>query len=75
MRPDVLLQDFKHAVRQVIKERWLTTAAVIALALGLGVSTTIMTVLYGWFAACPSSSAAHQTGARIQVPLGLGVGQ
>ncbi|MGH9310964.1 MAG: ABC transporter permease [Vicinamibacterales bacterium] len=47
MLPDALLQDLKLGVREVIKERWLTTAAVIALALGLGVSTTIMTVLYG----------------------------
>src|SRR5688572_27084515 len=47
MLVDALLQDLKHAVRQVIKDRWLTTAAVIALALGLGVSTTIMTVVYG----------------------------
>jgi putative ABC transport system permease protein len=46
MLPDALLQDVKYGVRQVIQERWLTTAAVIALALGLGVSTTIMTVLY-----------------------------
>ena len=45
--PDALLQDLKHGLRQVVKERGLTTAAVIALALGLGVSTTIMTVLYG----------------------------
>jgi hypothetical protein len=45
--PDALLQDLKHGVRQLVKERGLTTAAVVALALGLGVSTTIMTVLYG----------------------------
>ena len=47
MLPDALLQDLKHGVRQIIKDRWLTAAAVIALALGLGVSTTIMTVVYG----------------------------
>jgi putative ABC transport system permease protein len=47
MLPDALLQDLKHAVRQLIQQRLLTTAAVIALALGLGVSTTIMTVVYG----------------------------
>ncbi|HET7695829.1 MAG TPA: ADOP family duplicated permease [Vicinamibacterales bacterium] len=47
MPADALLQDLKHGVRQIVQDRWLTTAAVVALALGLGVSTTIMTVMYG----------------------------
>jgi predicted permease len=38
-----LLQDLKFAVRLLIKDRWFTAVAVIALALGIGVNATVFT--------------------------------
>jgi putative ABC transport system permease protein len=38
-----LLQDLKFAVRLMIKDRWFTAVAVIALALGIGVNATVFT--------------------------------
>jgi putative ABC transport system permease protein len=45
---DTLLQDLRFAVRLLIKDRWFTAAVVVALALGMGVSTTVFTVINGW---------------------------
>jgi hypothetical protein len=38
-----LWQDLRFAVRLLIKDRWFTTVAVIALALGIGVNATVFT--------------------------------
>src|SRR5947209_16096020 len=38
-----LLQDLRFAIRLLIKDRWFTTVAVIALALGIGVNATVFT--------------------------------
>src|SRR5580765_3822760 len=38
-----LLQDLKFAVRLLLKDRWFTAVAVIALALGIGVNATVFT--------------------------------
>jgi putative ABC transport system permease protein len=38
-----LLQDLKFAVRLLVKDRWFTAVAVIALALGIGVNATVFT--------------------------------
>src|SRR5476649_2291489 len=38
-----LLQDLRFAVRLLIKDRWFTAVAVIALALGIGVNATVFT--------------------------------
>jgi predicted permease len=38
-----LLQDLRFAVRLLVKDRWFTTIAVIALALGIGVNSTVFT--------------------------------
>jgi putative ABC transport system permease protein len=38
-----LLQDVRFAVRLMIKDRWFTAVAVIALALGIGVNATVFT--------------------------------
>jgi putative ABC transport system permease protein len=38
-----LLHDLRFAVRLLIKDKWFTTVAVIALALGIGVNATVFT--------------------------------
>jgi putative ABC transport system permease protein len=45
---DSLLQDLRFALRLLVKDRWFTTAVVVALALGVGVNTTVFTVINGW---------------------------
>ena len=37
------LQDLRFAVRLLVKDRWFTAVAVIALALGIGVNATVFT--------------------------------
>ena len=36
-----LLQDLRFAVRLLVKDRWFTAVAIIALALGIGVNATL----------------------------------
>lgn len=43
---DELGQDIRYAVRLIARDRWFTAAAVVALALGIGVSSTMVTILY-----------------------------
>src|SRR5881227_1762619 len=38
-----LLQDLRFAVRLLVKDRWFTAVAVVALALGIGVNATVFT--------------------------------
>ena len=38
-----LWQDLRYAVRLLIKDRWFTAVAAIALALGIGVNATVFT--------------------------------
>jgi len=45
---DSLLDDLRFASRLFIKDRWFTAAVVAALALGVGVNTTVFTVINGW---------------------------
>ena len=45
---DTLLHDLRFALRLLIKDRWFTAAVVVALALGVGVNTTVFTVINGW---------------------------
>ena len=45
---DSLLNDLRFALRLLIKDRWFTAAVVAALALGVGVNTTVFTVINGW---------------------------
>lgn len=42
---DVLVQDVRHAFRQLRKARWFTASAALTLALGIGASTAIFAVL------------------------------
>ena len=39
-----MLQDLRFAFRLIAKDRWYTTAAVVALALGIGVNATVFTL-------------------------------
>ena len=43
---DELVQDSKYAVRLILKDRWFTTATVVALALGIGATATVGSILY-----------------------------
>jgi len=43
---DELLQDLRYAARLIARDRWFTAATVLALALGIGVSSTIVTLIY-----------------------------
>jgi putative ABC transport system permease protein len=45
---DTLLHDLRFASRLLIRDRWSTAAVVVALALGMGVNTTVFTVINGW---------------------------
>ncbi len=40
-----LLQDLRFAFRLIVKEKWFTTVAVAALALGIGVNATVFTLV------------------------------
>ena len=45
---ETLLHDLRFASRLLVKDRWFTAAVVVALALGVGVNTTVFTVINGW---------------------------
>ena len=57
---DALVQDARFAVRLLVRDRGFTLAAVVALALGIGVDTMMFTVMYRALSArtadCPSRS-------------------
>jgi putative ABC transport system permease protein len=40
-------QDTRYALRMMARERWFTAATVVALSLGIGATTTMVTILYG----------------------------
>ena len=40
-----LLQDLRFAIRLLVKDRWFTAVAVVALALGIGVNSTVFTLV------------------------------
>lgn len=45
---ETLWHDLRFASRLLIRDRWFTAAVVVALALGIGVNTTVFTVINGW---------------------------
>src|SRR6478735_8151212 len=40
-----LLQDLRFALRLLVKDRWFSAVAIIALALGIGVNATVFTLV------------------------------
>src|SRR5687767_7115190 len=40
-----MLQDLRFAVRLLVKERWFSAVAILALALGIGVNATVFTLV------------------------------
>ena len=40
-----VLQDVRFAIRLLVKDRWFTAAAAVALALGIGVNNTVFTLM------------------------------
>src|SRR5829696_7052581 len=40
-----MLQDMRTAIRAIVKDKWLSAAAVVALALGIGVNATVFTLV------------------------------
>ncbi len=44
---DSLVPDARFAIRLLVKDRWFTAAAVVALALGIGATTTVFTIVNG----------------------------
>jgi predicted permease len=40
-----MLHDLRAAVRAIVKDRWLAAAAIVALALGIGVNATVFTLV------------------------------
>src|SRR5499427_3249123 len=55
-----MIGDFKFALRQVFKSRGFTIAAVIVLALGIGVNTAVFSVVNTLFFAPPAYSKPHE---------------
>src|SRR5438045_8759869 len=49
-----MIQDFKFAVRQLLKAPGFTTAAVIVLALGIGANTAVFSLVQTLFFAPPA---------------------
>src|SRR6185312_7400884 len=44
-RGAVMLQDLRFALRLLIKERWFSAVAIVALALGIGLNATVFTLV------------------------------
>jgi putative ABC transport system permease protein len=40
-----LLQDLRFAIRLLVKDRWFSAVAIVALSLGIGVNSTVFTLV------------------------------
>ena len=55
-----MIQDFKFAVRQLLKAPGFTIAAVIVLALGIGANTAVFSLVHTMFFAPPGYARPHE---------------
>ncbi|MFN2509689.1 MAG: hypothetical protein ABR589_13080, partial [Chthoniobacterales bacterium] len=55
-----MLHDFRFALRQLVKARGFTTAAVIVLALGIGANTAIFSLLNTMLFQPPAYAKPHE---------------
>lgn len=64
---DELLQDLRYAARLIARDRWFTAATVLALSLGIGVSATMVTLIYSMnFRGLPFRDAAALVGVTAE---------
>jgi predicted permease len=64
---DELAQDVRYAARVIARDRWFTVATVLALSLGIGVSATMMTLVYSLnFRGLPFRDAAALVGVTAE---------
>ena len=61
-----LSQDIRYAFRLMARERWFTAATVLALSLGIGATTTMVTILYLHERAGPALLRCHLARRRDQ---------
>ena len=70
---DELFQDVRYAIRLIGRDRWFTTATVLALSLGIGVSATMATILYSMnFRALPFRDASALVGVTAEATRAQG---
>ena len=64
---DELTQDVRYALRLIARDRWFTAATVLALSLGIGVSATMVTLIYSMnFRGLPFRDAAALVGVTAE---------
>ena len=57
---ETAVQDVRFALRLLAKERWFTAASVVALALGMGVTTMMVTIINGYnFRGLPATGSGE----------------
>lgn len=70
---DELLQDVRYAIRLIARDRWFTAATVLALALGIGVSSTVVTLIYSLnFRGLPFDEASSLVGVTGEPTRAIG---
>ena len=50
-------QDFRYAARLLLKDRWFTLATIVALALGIGINSTMFTIVNAMIRGLPIDNA------------------
>ena len=65
-----LIQDVRHAIRQLRRRPFFTLTAVLTLAIGMGVNTVAFTVVNGLLFRGPATSPAPGVGRTAATPGG-----
>jgi predicted permease len=72
---DQVSQDVRFAIRLARRDAWITTAATVALALGIGVAATVFVILYGMnLRPLPFDEPEQVVGLRMTDARGRGIG-